>query len=309
MHVFVGGIGLSLGAVGPRASGSLLPTGWQPRDNTAQSELWWAFQKTLAGEAAAYQPPPAREASGLVLFGDSITERLRCTSLGQLKQAALDDGLQGVVNATFGTRWPVLQLHGVSGDVAEPDLLMRITEGGELSPQMATDPRLLMSLLIGTNDIGRMNKTAADTHKSVVAVARALLAGSRGLLLINALLPRAPSHFDIGFGDGMRIDWAARLHETNALLAQSTRSLGSEFGAGRVAFANCTDLPFRGKNRFQFDLRTMPDRVHPNRRGWRQLYDKCLKHELQHLERRATQQLKYPNISFSISSNSLQSLV
>ena len=67
MHVFVGGIGLSLGAVGPRASGSLLPTGWQPRDNTAQSELWWAFQKTLAGEAAAYQPPPAREASGLVL--------------------------------------------------------------------------------------------------------------------------------------------------------------------------------------------------------------------------------------------------
>ena len=298
MHVIVGGVGLSLGAVGPRASGSLLPTeGWQPRDSTADSKLWWAFQKTLANEAAAYQAPPAGEASSLLLFGDSITERLRGTSLGQPKQEALDDGLQGMVNATFRTRWPVLQLHGVSGDVAEPDLLWRITEGGELSPQMAADPRLLMSLLIGTNDIGRMNKTAADTHKSVVAVARALLAGSRGRLLINALLPRAPSHFDIGFGDGTRIDWAARLHETNALLAQSTRSLGSEFGAGRVAFANCTDLPFRGKNSFHVNLRTMPDRVHPNRRGWRQLYDKCLKHELKHLERRAT----------LISSNSLYS--
>ena len=55
-----------------------------------------------------------------------------------------------------------------------------------------------------------------------------------------------------------------------------------------MAFANCTDLPFRGKNRFHVNLRTMPDRVHPNRRGWRQLYDKCLKHELKHLERRAT---------------------
>ena len=100
---------------------------------------------------------------------------------------------------------------------------------------MATDPRLLMSLLIGTNDIGRMNKTAADTHKSVVAVARALLAGSRGLLLINAILPRAPSPFDYGFGTGTRIDWAARVHETNALLAQSTRSLGSEFGVSPFA--------------------------------------------------------------------------
>ena len=152
MQVFVGGIGLSLGAVGrlrdpdargpclsetlagvARASGSLLPTGcWQPRDNTVDSELWRAFQKTLAGEAAAYQAPPAGEASGLVLFGDSITERLRGTSLGQPKQEALDDGLQGMVNATFRTRWPVLQLHGVSGDVAEPDLLWRITQGGEL---------------------------------------------------------------------------------------------------------------------------------------------------------------------------------
>ena len=92
MHVIVGGVGLSLGAVGPRASGSLLPTeGWQPRDSTADSKLWWAFQKTLANEAAAYQAPPAREASGLVLFGDSITERLRGTSLGQPKQEALDD--------------------------------------------------------------------------------------------------------------------------------------------------------------------------------------------------------------------------
>ena len=281
--------GWAVGAVGPRASGYLLSTGWQPRDNSTQSKLWWAFQKRLAEEAAEYQPRPAGEARGLVLFGDSITERLRCTSLGQPKQEALDDGLLDVVNTTFRTRWPALQLHGVSGDVAEPDLLWRITEGGELSPQMAADPRLLMSLLIGTNDIGRMNKTAADTHKSVVAVARALLAGSRGLLLINAILPRAPSPFDNGFGNGTRIDWAARVHETNALLAQSTRSLGSEFGAGRVAFANCTDLPFRVKNKSHVNLRTMPDRVHPNRRGWRQLYDKCLQHELQHLERRATQ--------------------
>ena len=37
-------------------------------------------------------------------------------------------------------------------------------EGGELSPQMASDPRLLMSLLIGTNDIGRMNKTPIHTR-------------------------------------------------------------------------------------------------------------------------------------------------
>lgn len=279
------------GAVDPRGgpTSALLPTGWQPRENTTQSGQWWAFQKKLAGEATEYQPPPAGEASGLVLFGDSITERLRCTSLGQPKQEALDDGLLTVVNATFRTRWPALQLHGVSGDVAEPDLLWRITEGGELSPQMVADPRLLMSLLIGTNDIGRMNKTAADTHKSVVAVARALLAGSRGLLLINAILPRAPSPFDYGFETGTRIDWAARVHETNALLAQSTRSLGSEFGTSRVAFANCTDLPFRGKNKFHVNRHTMPDKVHPNRRGWRQLYNMCLQHELQHLERRATQ--------------------
>lgn len=270
---------------GRQASEPLVPPDWQPRPlpyfSQQQNAEWWDFQKKLAREAAAYKPQPADAPSGLVLLGDSITERLSGTARGLRKPEAIADGLgPDFLRTTFGERWPAYQVHGISADVAEPDLLWRIREGGELSPQMATDPRLLMTLLIGTNDIGRLNKTAEETHESVVAVARALLAGSRGKLLINALLPRVPSGFDAW----AILDWPARLRKTNALLADTSAQLADEYGDGRVAFANCTDRPFRLRNLDRVNSSTMPDKVHPNQEGWRRLFDECIRPELERLD-------------------------
>ena len=166
-----------------------------------------------------------------------------------------------------------------------------------------------MSLLIGTNDIGRMNKTAADTHKSVVAVARALLAGSRGLLLINALLPRAPSHFDIGFGYGMRINWAARLQHST----RPTR-----------CWPNRPDHSAASLEPAGWPLRIVPTCHFAARIGFTSICAPCptgstpivgagvnytTSASSTSCSISSDEQLKYPNISFSISSNSLQSLV
>ena len=53
----------------------------------------------------------------------------------------------------------------------------------------ARDPQLLVSLLIGTNNLGHGHPPEA-TGQGVIAVARRLLTVTRGKLLINALLPR-----------------------------------------------------------------------------------------------------------------------
>ena len=279
------------GSRSDQSADAVFPENWQaaeefwPRKDPKGSAQWLAFQKKLAAEADRYKPPGGAQAAGLVLFGDSITEKLRGTGLGKLDPRSLEDDLPAVATTMIGARWPTYQLHGISGDKAYPDLLWRILKGGELSPTMAADPRLLMSLLVGANDLSgagdqaRLRKTPEATHDSVVAVARALLARSRGKLLINAILPRNDP--------GVLFDWSTLVPRTNEMLAHTATELKEEFGAGRVAFANCTGRPFRGADEKLVNRSRMPDGVHPNAEGWRGLFEECLAPELERLQRRA----------------------
>ena len=273
-----------------QSTDALVPDNWQPREDPTDNAKWWAFQKTLMAEADEYEPAGAGQAAGLVLFGDSITERLRGTRLNEPKSEALEDDLPEVARTMISARWPTYQLHGISGDKAKPDLLWRIRKGGELSPKMAADPRLLMSLLVGTNDLGgssdpaRLHRTPEETHDGVVAVARALLARSRGKLLINAVLPRQRTLAT--FDHGVFFDWPTLITRTNEMLAHTAATgLAEEFGEGRVAFANCTGGPFRGASAQLVNQSTMPDQLHPNAEGWRRLFEECLAPELERLER------------------------
>ena len=106
-----------------QSADALVPDNWQPREDPTDNAKWRAFQKTLMAEADEYEPAGAGQAAGLVLFGDSITERLRGTRLNEPKSEALEDDLPEVARTMISARWPTYQLHGISGDKAKPDLL------------------------------------------------------------------------------------------------------------------------------------------------------------------------------------------
>lgn len=82
----------------------------------------------------------------------------------------------------------------------------------------AREPALLVSLLIGTNNLGHGHSPEA-TGQGVLAVARSLLSLTRGKLLINALLPRGDRSMCICMCMPHVCAWAAA-----ALRAQHSQS-------------------------------------------------------------------------------------
>ena len=87
-------------------------------------------------------------------------------------------------------RWVPAQSYGclikTSSAALEP---LRVAAKVVDSTTQAREPALLVSLLIGTNNLGHGHSPEA-TGQGVLAVARSLLSLTRGKLLINALLPR-----------------------------------------------------------------------------------------------------------------------
>ena len=90
-------------------------------------------------------------------------------------------------------RWVPAQSYGclikTSSAALEPlRVAAKVVDSTTFATQ-AREPALLVSLLIGTNNLGHGHSPEA-TGQGVLAVARSLLSLTRGKLLINALLPR-----------------------------------------------------------------------------------------------------------------------
>lgn len=262
---------ISIGAEPPRLaespSGSNFP--FSPKGDPEKDKKWFEYQRALKAESAAYKAKSSGH--GLVMFGDSLTERLVGTCMGGKQGHAIRDKLPEFANNTIRPEWHGVQMHGICGNTAD-DLLWRVTDGGELSHSMKEDPRLLFSVLIGTNgklspslapvmpippaaphptsaprptsparpptcaDLGS-NKTVKQTQSSVSEVAREILRHAKGRVLVNGLLARGSRTGGTPKGR----DWAHDIHEVNSMLEESVQRLQEKFGVCRIAFAGCTE--------------------------------------------------------------------
>ena len=221
-----------------RATISSPRTGWSSK-STNQSKRWFAFERTLVGEARAYRTGTS---SRLLLLGDSITESWKGTSYGQPSRRT--DGVPAVLNETLAKRWgPAPLVLAISGDQTQ-HVLWRVAHG-EISTAMAADPKLLISLLIGTNNLGH-GHLPDEAAAGVQAVASELLGRTAGKLLINALLPRGDGKETLPTlcpprcnGEGKPFaSFMPAVVKVNALLEKATDELAKQW-PGRVAFVDC----------------------------------------------------------------------
>ena len=140
----------------------------------------------------------------------------------------------------FKTRSPAPEPLRGDAKVADSTSL-RARPKSPIPPPCATqarDPQLLVSLLIGTNNLGHGHSPEA-TGKGVLAVARSLLSLTRGKLLINALLPRGDSP-DLklcpprcNHAGQPYTSFGPAVRKANALVAAAMPSLEGDF-PGRV---------------------------------------------------------------------------
>lgn len=260
-------------------------TAWSSK-SANQSRMWFDFQQQLVSEASMYTPG---ESSRLVLVGDSITEAWRGTAYG--RSCARCEGVPAVLNQTLAHLWPRLPLVlAISGDQTQ-HVLWRLANG-EVSTAMATDRRLLVSLMIGTNNLGR-GHLPDETHKGILAVARWLLQSTAARLLVNALLPRGDGHDVLpalcpprcAKGGKPFTSFMPPINKVNAQLEDSVARLDKEF-PGRVGFVNCGSFFDRwSTDGEEVPLELMPDRLHPNAAGHR-LMAPCLSGALAKLDAR-----------------------
>ena len=154
------------------------------------------WHQKLKNEASGYKP--ARNSSNLVLVGDSMIEALRVDAP---KKKVATASLQ---TTAVGRYWPRALLLG-SGGAETQHVLWRLQDG-ELTQKMRSDRRLLIGLLIGTNNLGAGHRSR-EVAAGIDAIARHILSTSHAKLLIVALLPR---------GDRWRISICPGRCERNA---------------------------------------------------------------------------------------------
>eukprot|EP00746_Dinoflagellata_sp_MGD_P150107 gnl/MRDRNA2_/MRDRNA2_82039_c0_seq1.p1 gnl/MRDRNA2_/MRDRNA2_82039_c0~~gnl/MRDRNA2_/MRDRNA2_82039_c0_seq1.p1 ORF type:complete len:313 (-),score=43.68 gnl/MRDRNA2_/MRDRNA2_82039_c0_seq1:67-1005(-) len=265
------------------------------RHPETEYKKWFEFHSKLVTEASTYESSNPGQYK-LALIGDSITESWRGTSTGYPLNRT--KGTKEVFGETLAKRWPQPMVLAISGDWTQ-HVLWRLSHG-ELSPAMAEDPRLMFSLLIGTNNLGKKDHyrhSANESYEGIMAVARRLLEKAKGKLLLNALLPRGDGTPDLRQscpGPSCDVDpnglplnsFNEKIDFVNKKLASSAQALAQEF-PGRVGFIDCggtfrTDPKDSSEqNEVRVDL--MPDRLHPNAEG-HQLMAKCLQGALEKLE-------------------------
>ena len=240
---------------------------------------WTACQKRMVEAAGLYVQAPADE-HRLVLLGDSITESWRGASICvQMPRAR---AVPDVLARTLAARWPSPVVLGIGGDMTQ-HVLWRLSEGGELTPTMAADPRLVTVVLIGTNNLGR-GHDATQTVAGVVAVARHLLEHTRGKVVLNALFPRgdgakrshAPMTADPAGGPPRRTFLPLIARVNAALNASASGALAKAF-PGRLSYVDCSAVYFsrRPNADEEVKVRLMPDKLHPNALGHK-IWAECL---------------------------------
>jgi len=253
-------------------------TPWSSR-RRRQISRWHEYQQQLARVCSQYQPAsPYDDRSRLVLLGDSITEAWGGTSYGEPVERAA--GAPLVLQQTLAQRWMDPFVLGISGDQTQ-HLLWRLSHG-ELSGPMAADPRLLVVLLIGTNNLGA-GHAPEDVARGVLAVANAVLNRTRGRVLVNALLPRGDGAHTLARlcpprcnADGQPYEsFTPAIHEVNSLVAAAIGRLARSSSL-RARFVDCGSsfiAPEGTESEVVKEL--MPDRLHPNARGHR-IWARCL---------------------------------
>ena len=178
--------------VGRRCESPTVPSPRQENCSIKRGKLenWTAFQAKLASEAAAWRKHKSsagEKKPPLLLLGDSITEALRGTAVGEVVKRT--EGVEAVLPTAFSD-WQSPLVLAISADETQ-HLLWRLREGGELPAALRHDPRLAISVLIGTNNLGNANHSEESTAAGILAVARELLSRTQGKLLLSALLPRS----------------------------------------------------------------------------------------------------------------------
>ena len=260
---------------------------WCCAPNTVDS--WFAHQRNLAKLAEEYEN--RAHAHKLLLLGDSITEALRGTINGKTGRKRLEGQLAVFQSSALSREFPSPLVLAASGDATQ-HVLWRLREGGEISPAMATDHHLWINLLVGINNLNSnltsgvktppLAAAAAATADGILTVARMLLSGTKGRLLVNALLPRSRNpcepkpppcpHPKVGVGEPADSPWEEAVNRTNALLAgdDGVRALAAAF-PGRVRLVDCSAL-FRPAppSRELVDF-ALIDGLHPTPEGSRRM--------------------------------------
>ena len=150
----------------------------------------------------------------------------------------------------------------------------------QLTPAMAADPRLVFSLLIGTNDL-RKGGTPTEVAGNVYAIADYILGRAAGRLLVNAILPHSlPTHRAAASSPETELRLEPTVLPTNALLVGHVDELRRRFGM-RVGYVDC-GASFVNSSCGLLRLDRMPDGCHPNAAGYEAL-GSCLVPALEHL--------------------------
>lgn len=258
---------------------------------------WAAWQAKLRDEAAQYENDGRKPK--LLMIGDSISEALRGTAIGEIESrtAGLQEALKSSSLAAEFPAPPPLIL-AISGDETQHQLWrLNATFGREFSPSLRADAHLFINLLIGTNNIANVNRhSVEETCDGVLAIARFLLrSNTHARLLLNAMLPRETDHPRRIVAGQPRprarptpqrsaLELTRDLIRANELLRTDVIArLEAEFGARRVRFVDC-GAPFRphgwrledlNAQTYSVDGTLMPDGVHPSLNGSRLMAD-CL---------------------------------
>lgn len=165
---------------------------------------------------------------------------------------------------------------------------------------MENDERLVMSVLIGTNNLGNAKHSVADAASGVIAVVTELLERTKGRVLLNALLPRgqkvastAPEWRKSSF-----VSLMPAVRGVNALVNETVRGALEGRFPGRIKLVDCGTGMFLAtqpgeqhwgsskggfgtvKGSSEVNISLMPDGLHPNARGTK-LWTACLRESLE----------------------------
>jgi len=279
-----------------RRAGGKKSGGFEPADIPSPRTMWSVYNKKematferchekLKSDADAFSAFSAGRSSRLVLLGDSITESWRGTSYG--RHVPRTAGVPAVLGETLARRWPAPLPLGIAADCTQ-HLLWRMQQG-EFTAAMKAEPRLLVVLLIGTNNLGR-GHSADETIRGVLACARHILNGTKAKLLVNALLPRGDKRKKGPLrGQGFMADLKLVNKGVNASIERNGGagpSLAREFPGRVIRYVDCggpfLNAEYRSKVTDEsaaapeiVDRALMPDRLHPNAAGHR-LWASCL---------------------------------
>lgn len=270
-----------------------------------QFDTWWNYYAELNQTALTYaQRMYGKDSSRkgqtessidnnkkpLVLLGDSITESLMGTELGQPSERWEDISI--VYRNIYGSSGYDPLVLAVSGDQTQ-HLLWRLHNGGlrlfngEVLPY-ANDENCIFSVLIGTNNLGA-GHLPDEAARGVLAVAEYLLKYTKGRVIILQLLPRGDAFRAQRLcpprcrNDGAPFEsFMPAVDKVNKKLEGEIPRLSKQY-ENRLTLLNCGDAFYPNNNNDdqkekgepEVNVDMMPDQLHPNGKG-HEVLQRCM---------------------------------